>query len=52
MNKKEILNFIKENQIKFLETYFDIELYPYQKILMNVLLRLNRFNNDIKYNKN
>lgn len=53
MDRKEILNFLKENPNKFFETYFGIKLFPYQKILLNILVNYSsNDNNNIEYNTN
>lgn len=53
MDRKEILNFLKENPNKFIETYFGIKLFSYQKILLNILVNYSsNDNNNIEYNKN
>jgi hypothetical protein len=57
MDRKEILNFLKENTSKFFktyfETYFGIKLFSYQKILLNILMDYSsNDNNNIEYNRN
>lgn len=37
MDRKEILNFLKENPNKFFETCCGIKLFPHQKFLLKIL---------------
>lgn len=38
MDRKEILNFLKDNPSEFFENCFGIKLFPYQKILLKILM--------------